>query len=74
MDPFDIFEVDGAGSPLWRGTAETLDAAMALVCELTVQSPRNYFIWDHETGTRIDFKAGNLQFDGPPGGAYGKGA
>jgi hypothetical protein len=51
--PFDIFEVENAGSVVWRGTAATLEEAKARVGELAAASPGEYFILSQRTGNRI---------------------
>jgi hypothetical protein len=48
----DIFKID-SGGVLWRGAAESIDAAKARIQKLALSSPGEYLILNQNTGDRI---------------------
>jgi hypothetical protein len=51
--PFDIFQTEAAGTPLWRGTAGTLDEAKSHIRKLAAGSPGEYMILNRRTGSKV---------------------
>jgi hypothetical protein len=58
--PFDIFEVETAGSVVWRGTAANMEEARARVRELAAASPGEYFILSQRTGNKITVRSDDM--------------
>jgi hypothetical protein len=50
---FDIFEVESNGSVLWIGSAETIADAKARIRENSMRSPRQYFLFNQTTGSKL---------------------
>jgi sarcosine oxidase gamma subunit len=55
--PFDIFQMESAGSVVWRGAAATLEEARTRVRELSATSPAEYFILSQRTGHKITLRS-----------------
>jgi hypothetical protein len=59
MPPFDIFQSEGDGSVLWRGTAATMEEAKARIRELAASSPGQYIILSRHTGSKYVVQGGS---------------
>jgi hypothetical protein len=57
---FDIFLTEGDGSVLWRGTAETLEDAKALVQQSAARSPGAYVVVNLQTGKKLAIHSSDL--------------
>ena len=53
----DIFKQEEDGVLIWKGTAENLEVAKLSVQVLVKNSPGDYVIFHHETGTKLLVKA-----------------
>ncbi len=53
FQPLDIFKTNSDGSVLWRGAAESVEAAKARIQKLALSSPGEYLILDQKTGQRV---------------------
>jgi hypothetical protein len=49
----DIFQADSDGRILWRGSADSLEAAKAWIQKLAASAPGEYLILDQHTGERV---------------------
>jgi hypothetical protein len=54
--PLDIFRFEQDGSIVWKGTAETLEAAKLSVKVLAESSPADYLIFSPATGDKVVVK------------------
>jgi hypothetical protein len=55
--PFDIFQMMPVDRVVWRGTAESVEAAQTRVRELAAGSPGKYLILCVQTGVGLVVKA-----------------
>jgi hypothetical protein len=54
--PFDIFLAETNGSVRWLGSAETVAEAKARIRKESANSPREYFILNQQTGSKLVIK------------------
>ena len=54
--PLDIFKFENDGTLLWKGTAQTLEAAKLSVKMLVETSPGDYLIFSPATGEKTVVK------------------
>jgi hypothetical protein len=59
MPPFEIFQSEGDGSVLWRGTAATIEEAKARIRELSASAPGQYIILSRQTGSKYVVQGGS---------------
>jgi hypothetical protein len=57
---FDIFLTEDGGSVLWRGTAETLEEAKAVVQKSAARSPGAYVVVNLQTGKKLVIHSNDL--------------
>jgi hypothetical protein len=50
--PFDIFRIDPAGVR-WLESAQSLDQGKTRICELAVNLPGEYILFDQKTGNKL---------------------
>jgi hypothetical protein len=63
--PFDIFQSESGGAVIWRGTADTLNEAKAIIGKLAGNSPGEYIILSRVSGNKTTFWAGEAEFESP---------
>ena len=53
----DVFRIQEEGEVRWIGTAETLEAAKALIKAESAKRPGDFLVVDLETGYKMEIKA-----------------
>jgi hypothetical protein len=63
--PFDIFQSEGGETVVWRGIANTLGEAKAMIGQLAMNSPGEYVILSRVTGNKTTIRAGESESETP---------